>query len=87
MNEMRELKSLAIADLDQATQFEVEGALRAEPNLVYVGYAAPTHVGKVWFDGEQFVNEVFRHGTAVVTVKGDSLREAIETGYRACGSE
>ena len=85
MNEMRELKSLAIADFDQATEFEVERALRAEANRVCLTYSAPTHIGKVSFDGDLFVNHVWQHGTAVMTVTGESLREAIEAAVRAYG--
>ena len=74
---MLELR-LGMCNLDYSIDKGFEEALRADPNKVFGRHAGWHFNGEVWFDGQQFVEEVWVFGASQKIVKADSLAELMK---------
>lgn len=71
---MREIDA-EMSNFDHTIDDDLEEALRECPGRVYGSHAARNFSGKVFFDGVQFCEEVWRHGVRRDTIRADTLKE------------
>lgn len=65
--------NLSMTNVDHSIDDGLEEALKA--GSVFGRHAGWNFNGKVWWDGEQFVEEVWRYRTLVATMRAETLRE------------
>jgi len=70
---MRKRCNLSMSNCDHTIDNGMEDVLRSQP--VAGSHFAWDFCGTVWFDGENFVEEVFRFHVPVEILKAPSLRE------------
>jgi hypothetical protein len=75
MSELAQFGFAGMTNLDQSIEEGFEEALRAAPNRVFGRHAAWEFNGLVWFDGEQFCEEVWRYHSPIEIMTAPTLRE------------
>jgi len=71
-----ELPDLKISNFDHEIPGGLEDVLREQE--VYAVHCGWNFNGKVWWDGTQFVEDVWHYRQDVATYRANSLRELIE---------
>lgn len=74
MNEI----DLGMSNFDGSIDNGFKDALLASPNEVFGRHAGWNFNGRVYFDGDQFCEDVWVYGSHVKTIKADSLSDLME---------
>ena len=69
---------IGMTNFDHSIDAGLDNLLRSNPNKVCVGHAAWNFHGTVWFDGEQFVEEVWTYGSPREVIKAGTIPELME---------
>jgi hypothetical protein len=86
-DDMREIEELSVSNWDHVVPYELEVLLVGSPNEVFAHHYGHDFCGRIYFDGRNFVEEVFRNGAFVGAVNGTSLDEVVESVNDEYGSD
>lgn len=78
---------LGMSNLDLSIDAGFESAIRADPGRVFGRHAAWNFNGRVWFDGEIFIEEVWTYGSPVQVIRSRSLNDLMGKVNAIYGSE
>lgn len=71
---MKEIE-LSMSNFDHEIDDGFEKALKEKPNKVCGTHAGWDFYGKVFYDGEQFCEEVWVYGSVIETIKANNLED------------
>ena len=78
---------LGMSNLDQTIDEGLAEALKKAPNEVLAQYAGWNFCGYVWFDGSQFVCQVWVHKSPQVEIKADTLENIMTSVSEKYGAD
>lgn len=78
---------LGMSNFDCEIEEGFEEALRKEPNKVFGRHAGWDFNGRVYFDGKQFIEQVWTYGRIAGEVKADTLNGLMDEVNNAYGWE
>ena len=86
LDKMEMLEDDVMSNFDHNIDRNIEKKLRNNPNKYYSNYPGWNFCGYVWFNGKQFINQVWVYNSPVKEIKADTLDEIMnetssEFGY------
>ena len=75
---MKEIE-LSMSNFDHSINDGFEDALKEKPNQVFGRHSGWNFNGRVLFNGEKFLEEVWCYGAPVKTIEASSLEELMTT--------
>ena len=75
---MAEERNLTMSNLDHTIDDGLEAALKAAPSAIYCRHAAWNFNGRVWWDGQMFVEQVWVYGSPRAEIRAATLQELMD---------